>query len=69
MFEVWTTSIIIILMHSVRKPVERRKDLSVGISIEVIIFLLTMDTLHIWIDLKLVLVIMLAGSFRIKLTG
>ncbi len=60
-------SIIIILTHSVRKPVERRKDLSVGISIEVIIFLLTIDS-FIWIGIKLVPVIVVARSFRIELT-
>lgn len=42
MCEVWTMSIIITLTLWVRKPVELRKDLSVGISIEVIILSLAL---------------------------
>ena len=40
-------SIIIILMLWVQKPAGRRNDLSVGISIEVIIFSLTLNSLHL----------------------
>jgi hypothetical protein len=44
-------SIIIILMLWVQKPAGRRNDLSVGISIEVIIFSLTH---YIWTGIKVI---------------
>jgi len=69
MFEVWTISIIIIHMLSVRRPVGRRKDLSVAISIEVIHFLAFSRLILSRPRLQLVPVVFLADSFRIELTG
>lgn len=58
-------SIIITLMHWARKPVEYRKGLSVGISIEVII----LSLIHANSSGSRLKLISFGGSFRVELTG